>query len=155
MNNDAVMENRILGIDYGTRRIGVAVSDPLGITARGLTVVDNAESAIREIGKIADEYGVGMIVVGMPLNLKGEKGAKAREVEDFAGRLRSELRRTVVCYDERFTTRSAHQSLRDAGIRKSQRRSKERIDMIASALILQNYLDLARSERERKAATEE
>ena len=74
---------RILGIDFGTRRIGIAVSDPLNIIARGLTVVPNSAKAISEIHRIAVEYDVEKIVVGLPLTLKGEKGQKALEVEAF------------------------------------------------------------------------
>jgi putative Holliday junction resolvase len=135
------VEKRILGIDYGSKRIGVAVSDPLNIVARGLGVVRNSAGMYEEIARFADEYDVSTIVVGMPLNLKGGKGIMAGEVEKFMEALRSKLNRKVVQFDERFTTRAAHQSLRDSGIRKKQRQSKERIDEIASALILQHYLD--------------
>ena len=138
---DTVVAKRILGIDYGSKRIGVAVSDPLNVVARGVAVVRNSATMFEEIKRIAEEYDVETIVIGMPLNLKGEKGMMAKEVEEFMDGLRLKLQREVVHVDERFTTRSAHQSLRDMGVRRKQRQSKERIDEIASALILQHYLD--------------
>ena len=135
------MGKRILGIDYGSKRLGIAVSDPLNIVARGLGVVRNSATMFEEIRRFAEEYDVETIVVGMPLNLKGERGIMAGEVGEFMDVLRAKLNREVVPFDERFTTRTAHQSLRDAVVRKKQRQSKERIDEIASALILQHYLD--------------
>ena len=132
---------RILGIDYGTKRIGIAVSDPLNITAQGVKVVLNTLHAIDEICRLAEHYDVETIVVGMPLTLKGTKGAKAEEVEAFIERLHTSTGRTVVSWDERFSTRSAHATLLTMGVKKKDRRSKERIDIMASALILQGYLD--------------
>ena len=135
------MGKRLLGIDYGSKRVGVAVSDPLNIIARGVTVIPNSDSLIAEIRRIAAEFDVGKIVVGMPLNLKGEKGSKAEEVERFIAALEEELRIEVVRQDERFTTLEAHRTLREMNVGKSRRRSRETIDEMASALILQGYLD--------------
>lgn len=132
---------RILGIDYGTKRIGISVSDPLKIIARGLQVVYNTSKAISEIKRLAVEYDVDKIVVGMPFNLKGERGQKAEEVSVFIENLKAEVGIEVVEWDERFTSQDAHQTLRDMGAKKKQRQSKEKIDEIASALILQGYLD--------------
>jgi len=135
---------RILGIDFGTRRIGIAVSDPLGIIARGLTVVRNSPQAVTEIARLAAEYDVEKVVLGLPLTLKGQKGEKAAEVEAFAEALRKVLRVDVVFWDERFSSYTAHETLRTMGVRKKARQSKERIDEMASALILQGYLDRTR-----------
>ena len=138
---------RILGVDYGSKRIGIAVSDPLQVIARGVAVVRNSATMFEQIKRIAEEYDVETIVVGMPINLRGERGMMAKEVEEFMDLLRLKLHREVVQFDERFTTRLAHQSLRDVGVRRKKRQSKERIDEIASALILQHYLDQYRNTR--------
>lgn len=135
------MHKRILGIDYGTKRIGVAVSDPLRIIATGVTVVANTPGAIAEIKRLAAEYDVATIVVGMPFNLKGEKGAKANEVELFIDALAKGTGCEIVAWDERFTSYTAHETLRAMGATRKQRQSKEKIDLMASALILQGYLD--------------
>jgi putative Holliday junction resolvase len=132
---------RILGIDYGSKRIGIAVSDPLGIIAQGISVVANSSIMINDIKKLVHEYGAEMVVVGMPLNLKGEKGIKAEEVEKFITQIEKELQIEVVRFDERFTSKMAHQTLRDMEVKKKKRQDKGTIDKMAAALILQGYLD--------------
>lgn len=135
------MAARILGIDYGSKRIGIAVSDPLNIIARGVTVIPNSPGMIGEIKRIAAELGVVKIVVGIPFNLKGRKDSMASEVEEFIRHLASELGIEIVPEDERFTSRLARQTLLEMNVGKMKRRSKGRIDEMASALILQGYLD--------------
>ncbi|TLY32290.1 MAG: Holliday junction resolvase RuvX [Ignavibacteria bacterium] len=135
------MGKRLLGIDYGSKRVGIAVSDPLNIIARGVTVIPNSEKLIGEIKRIAGEFDIEKIVVGIPLNLKGQKGSKAEEVEEFIRALEAELGIEIVRQDERFTTMEAHRTLRDMNVGKSKRRSRGTIDEMASALILQGYLD--------------
>jgi len=132
---------RVLGIDYGSKRVGIAVSDPLNIIARGVTVLPNSEKLIGEIKRIAGEFEVEKIVVGIPLNLKGQKGSKAEEVEEFIRALEAELGIEIVRQDERFTTQEAHRTLREMNVGKFKRRSRGTIDEMASALILQGYLD--------------
>ena len=135
------MAARILGIDYGTKRIGIAVSDPLNIIARGVTVIPNSPETIEKIKCIADEFGVEKVVVGVPINLKGRSDSMAEEVEEFIRLLGSELRLEIIRQDERFTSRIARQTLVDMNVGKMKRRAKGRIDEMASALILQGYLD--------------
>ena len=135
------MGKRVLGIDYGSKRVGIAVSDPLNIIARGVTVIPNSHQLIGEIRRIALEFDVEKIVVGIPLNLKGQMGSKAEEVEVFIRALEAELGIEIVRQDERFTTLEAHRTLREMNVRKSKRRSRGTIDEMASALILQGYLD--------------
>ena len=135
------MGTRILGIDYGSKRIGIAVSDPLNIIARGVTVLPNTPKMIGEIKRMAEEFGVEKIVVGIPYNLKGRKDSMAEEVEGFIRLLASELKVEIVRQDERFTSRTARQTLLEMNVGKMKRRSKGRIDEMASALILQGYLD--------------
>ena len=132
---------RILGIDYGSKRIGIAVSDPLGIIAQGISVVANSSIMINDIKKLVHEYGAEMVVVGMPLNLKGEKGIKAEEVEKFITQIEKELQIDVIRFDERLTSKMAHQTLRDMEVKKKKRQDKGTIDKMAAALILQGYLD--------------
>ncbi len=132
---------RILGIDYGSKRIGIAVSDPLGIIAQGISVVANSSTVVNDIKKLVHEYGAEMVVVGMPLNLKGEKGIKAEEVEKFITQIEKELQIEVIRFDERFTSKMAHQTLREMEVKKKKRQEKGNIDKMAAALILQGYLD--------------
>ncbi len=136
-----LQSNRILGIDHGSVRIGIAISDPLGILARGISVIQNSSNAFNEIKEIIEQYHPVKIVIGIPLNLKGEKGKKAEEVEIFIKELEYRFHIEIIRLDERFTSKIAHQSLQELGVKKMQRREKERIDMMAAALILQAYLD--------------
>lgn len=130
-----------MGIDYGSVRVGVAISDPLRIIAQGIAVLKNSTKLFDEIRTIAREYDVETIVVGMPFTVRGERGEKAAEVGQFITRLRDELSLEVVECDERYTSRMAHETLHTMGVPKKKRRSKERIDAMASALILQEYLN--------------
>jgi putative Holliday junction resolvase len=133
--------SRILAIDYGTRRIGIAVSDPLQIIARGVTTIDHTAKAVERICAFVREFEAGIIVVGMPLTLRGEKGRSATDAEAFAGQLKEAAGVDVVFWDERFSSQTAHETLLKMGVGKKARRSKERIDEMAAAIILQGYLD--------------
>jgi putative holliday junction resolvase len=134
---------RILGIDYGSRRVGIAVSDPLGIIATGVDTIPNDPRLLDRIRQFVAKYDARMIVVGAPLNLKGETAAAGSAASEFADRLAKELGVPVERVDERFTSVRAHQTLLEMGVRKKERQSKERIDAMAAALILQSYLDSA------------
>jgi putative Holliday junction resolvase len=135
------IKKRILGVDYGSKRIGIAISDPLNIIARGLKVLSNSPHALTEIKCLALEYEVELIVVGMPLNLKGERGQKGDEVTLFVNEIKNATGLEIVEWDERFSSHTAHQTLREMGVKKRQRQSKEKIDEMAAAIILQGYLD--------------
>jgi putative Holliday junction resolvase len=136
------MDKRILGIDFGNVRIGVAVSDPLRIIAQTVGTFQNNATILDELERLAKEYDVGLVVVGMPYTLKGEKGTKAEEVDAFINALKQKLAVEVVSLDERFTSRIAQQTLIQMGTTKKQRRTnKGRVDAMASALILQSFLD--------------
>ena len=121
--------------------MGIAVSDPLNIIAQGVKVIEHSSQTIREIKQTTEEFDIDTIVVGMPLNLKGEKGIKALEVEGFITNLKEELGLEIIGFDERFTTHTAQQTLRVMGVKKKKRKNKETIDQMAAALILQGYLD--------------
>lgn len=132
---------RILGIDYGARRIGIAVSDPSKIIAQGITVVENSPQMYNHLRQLINEYNIEKIVIGMPLNLKGEKGNQAGKVEQFIAQLKDNFGLEVIKIDERFTSRIAQQTIRSLGVSKKSRQIKGKVDQIAAALILQDYLD--------------
>lgn len=132
---------RILGIDYGTKRIGIAISDPLNIIARSIGTVQNDKTVVSKIAHTVQQYNAQLIVIGMPFTLRGEKSSKAREVEEFIQILKEKLDIGITTIDERFTSSVAQQTLLMMGTTKKQRRQKGRIDEMAAALILQSYLD--------------
>lgn len=134
-------EGRIIGIDYGEKRIGVAVSDPLRIIAQGLPTIENRSlrASVRQICNILDAYQVAMIVIGLPLTLKGEVSAMAARSQRFGEMLQSTAEVPVTHVDERFTSVVAERTLRDLG--KSPSRNRAKVDEVAATLILQNYLD--------------
>lgn len=135
---------RVMGIDLGDKRIGLALSDPMGWTAQGLAVITGGggtKSDIRKIGEIAAEHGVEKVVVGLPLNMDGSPGPRAEKARDFAGRLAGALGLPVELWDERLTTAEAERLLIGADVRRARRRQV--IDKMAAVLILQNYLDAA------------
>ncbi|MEW5797442.1 MAG: Holliday junction resolvase RuvX [Bacteroidota bacterium] len=138
MNDDF---SRILGVDYGSVRIGLALSDPLRIIAQGLKTIQNTTHAWKEIAAIVEEHNVSCIVVGKPLNLSGTDSAKSAEVDEFVKKLRQETAADIVMVDERFTSVMAQKSIIQMGARKKQRQNKGKIDEVASAILLQGYLD--------------
>jgi len=140
-NNGTQVQGRILGLDYGEKRIGIAVSDPLNIIARSLGVIPNDADAIKTVGNYVRQYAVSLIVIGMPYTLKGETSRKGNEVLVFARTLQEAVGVKVEMVDERFTSRIARQTMLMMGTTKKQRRQKHRVDEMASALILQSYLD--------------
>ncbi|MBM4448205.1 MAG: Holliday junction resolvase RuvX [Chloroflexi bacterium] len=127
-----------MGLDIGDRRIGVAMSDPQGILASPLTIINRADepSDINAILAIVDQNQVGAVVVGLPLSLNGSLGPQAEKVQDFAHQLRRHTEVTVEFRDERLTTASAQRLMKMTG---KDRRSRD--DAMAAALILQGYLD--------------
>lgn len=137
---------RILGIDYGSKRIGVAVSDPLGMIAQGVTVInraDNLEQDFLELEKIIQQYdGVEQIVVGLPKALSGEIGIAAQKVLDFVEKLKTKFNQEIITWDERLTTAGVEKVLIEAGLSRQKRRKV--IDKSAATYMLQGYLDSKR-----------
>ena len=132
---------RILAIDYGTRRTGIAVSDPLRIIAGGLTTVDTRqlESFLRDYFA-ANEVDV--IVLGKPVRMNGEPSDTWRFIEPLAARLRrSYPDKEVTFWDERFTSVMAHRAMLESGIGRMARRDKALVDKISATIILQSYMD--------------
>ena len=136
---------RILGIDYGSRRLGLALSDPLGITAQPLDTLERRSLAqdLARLSGIAAEREVTLVVIGLPTNLDGSPGALWEEAEGFRVRLEKELDLPVEGRDERLTTAEAERLLVEADL--SRRRRRQVIDKMAATLILQSYLDARRS----------
>mgnify|MGYP000900619776 CR=1 FL=1 len=132
---------RVMGLDVGENTIGVAVSDPLGITAQGVTVIRRRgiKSDLAEIGKLAREYEVSKFVVGMPRRTDGSFGPEAEKVRAFGRKLEGELRLPVEYWDERFSTAAAERILLEGDV--SRARRKQVIDKLAAVVILQAYLD--------------
>jgi putative holliday junction resolvase len=132
---------RILAIDFGTKRIGLAISDPLNIIARGVATINRRNQAmdIEDIKKVVDAEGVTRIVVGLPLNMDGSKGPMGEEAERFAYLLRANILDSVVLWDERLSSVQAERVLIAANHRRERR--KKEIDRLAAELILQSYLD--------------
>ena len=133
--------DRIIGIDYGRARVGVAVSDPLGIFASPLETVPSAK-IIEYLQKYASAETVVKFVVGYPLNLNGAPAQAAADVDAFLKQLQKAFPETPVALeDERFTSVLAHRAMIDGGMKKSERRDKNSVDKISAAIILQSYLD--------------
>ena len=133
--------NRTIGIDYGRARVGIAVSDPLGIFASPLETVPAAK-IIDYLQTYAVSETVERFVVGWPMNLNGQPAEAAADVEAFLKRLRKAFPQVPVeLEDERFTSVLAHRAMIDGGMKKSDRRDKKSVDRISAAIILQSWLD--------------
>ena len=133
--------SRILGLDYGERRIGLALSDPLEIIAKPLTVIDRQKTAdhISKISEIISERKVTSIVVGLPLTLKGQYSKQTEIVLDFIEQLRADLNIPILTIDERLSSIAAKKSLQEQSVKTGH--EKGRVDETAAAIFLQEYLD--------------
>ncbi|MBO8125849.1 MAG: Holliday junction resolvase RuvX [Firmicutes bacterium] len=132
---------RIMALDVGTKRIGVAITDPLGMLAQPLTVVQRKsdEAAIEEILKLIAEKGVGEVVVGLPRRTDGSEGPEAAAVRQFAAKLQERCNAPLAWYDERLTTALAQNVLLEADLSRAKR--KKVVDQVAASVILQGYLE--------------
>ena len=133
--------SRVLGVDYGSKRVGLALSDPLGLTAHPLIVVSRS-AAVDEVRNLVKEHDIGTIVVGLPSGLSGGEGTSASEARKLADELGTSTGVHVVLMDERFTSRMAEGKLVETGMKRRKRR--ETVDKVAAAIILQDYLDRKR-----------
>ena len=134
------MLKRIVALDVGDRRIGIAVSDPLGYTAQPIETYTRMGYGpdTRHIKQIADQYDTDQILCGLPRNMDGTEGFQTQKVRDFAAKL-EEIGLQIVFYDERMTTVLAEDALLEADMRRADR--KKKVDMVAAVVILQSYLD--------------
>ncbi len=132
---------RILGVDYGEKRVGLAISDPTGIFAQPLEVTSGEDkgAAAARIGQVCSEKGVTRIVVGLPRNMDNTLGAKAEEALSFKALIEEKTGLEVVTWDERLSTVRAERVLRET--KWSREKRKRKVDMVAAQVILQGYLD--------------
>lgn len=135
---------RIMGLDFGSKTTGVAISDPLGITAQGIETIQRPQEnklrrTLARIEELVKEYQVTKIVLGFPKNMNNTIGERAEKSLEFKDMLERRTGLPVVMWDERLTTVSAERTLMESGVRRENR--KEYVDMIAAVYILQGYLD--------------
>jgi putative Holliday junction resolvase len=133
---DSMHRHRALGLDLGSKRIGVALSS--GSVATPLEVIERGREVAR-VNELIEEYGITVVVVGLPYSLDGSRGPAARAIEDEVERLRGQLEVPIELWDERFTTVTAHQSLMEQKMKADARRRV--VDKIAAAVLLQSWLD--------------
>jgi putative holliday junction resolvase len=132
---------RILALDLGRKRIGVAVSDPLGLTAQGLPNIDrkNKRADLEAVAKLAADWGASTILMGNPLNMSGSEGSQSAWVQEFSEALRLHTGLPVKLWDERLTTVEAARVLRESGIGIEKRAAA--VDRLSAVVLLQSYLD--------------
>jgi len=135
------LRKRILGLDVGSRRIGIAVSDPLGLTSQGLPTLQrqNKRLDFQALGDVIREYEISQIVVGFPLRMSGEEGVQAEKMQRFAEELRERFGLPVHLWDERLTSAQANRLLRETEM--SIRRRGQVVDQMAAVLILQSWME--------------
>jgi len=135
-----------MGLDVGEARIGVALSDPLGLTAQPLLVLEREteEVDLRRLGELVEAHGVGAVVVGMPISLSGAKGPAQQRMEEFVEALADALPVRVATWDERLSTVEARRRMQIAG--EDERSQRGVVDKVAASIILQGYLDAHRNE---------
>ena len=141
------MKGRILGLDYGSKTVGVAVSDPLGITAQGVeTIRRERETKLRRtlarIDELIREYNVEKIVLGMPLRMDGSPGERAQKTQEFGEALKARTKLPVELWDERLTTVAADRALEEGGVSAAGR--KQVVDTVAAVFILESYMQAHR-----------
>ena len=149
-SDNAVCSGRVLAIDYGSVRIGLAVSDALGLTAQGLPTLERTSKRadLSRIAELAADYSVATVIVGNPMDQRGQETEMSRRAARFAEELRASLNVPVILWDERLTSLEADRALTESGARRSLRRRLR--DRMAAQILLQSYLD--RQAHERTAA---
>jgi putative Holliday junction resolvase len=132
---------RVMGIDYGDARIGIAVSDAMGWTAQGVETIHrkNEEADLNRISELIRQYDVGTLVLGFPKNMNGTIGPRGELSQQFAELLKEKFGLPVILWDERLSTMAAERMLLSADV--SRKKRKQVVDKMAAAIILQNYLD--------------
>lgn len=135
------MEPRILGLDYGTKRVGLAIADPLRLFAQPLGTF-SPEEALAQVDLVAQRDGLAVIVAGWPLELDGTEGRATQRVQQYLNRIAKRWPAVeLVKWDERFSSEQARALIRQAGPKRKFRKQKGRLDVAAAALLLQQYLD--------------
>jgi putative Holliday junction resolvase len=141
VSSNSAHSRRILGLDVGARRIGVAISDPLGITAQGIDTLHrkNKKYDLQHLNRVIREFEVQEIVVGLPLRMSGAEGIQAGKIQEFAEELRKRFKLPVHLWDERLTSAEANRLLRKTDL-SIEKRGKA-VDRMAAILILQGWMD--------------
>ena len=140
---------RIMGLDFGSKTVGVAISDSLLVTAQGIEIIRRKEEnklrrTLARIEELIVEYDISEIVLGLPKNMNGTEGIRAELTNEFKEKLERRTGLPVTLWDERLTTVAADKTMRESGVRRENR--KDYVDMIAAVLILQGYLDRKKNE---------
>ena len=151
---EAANPPRYLALDVGSKRIGVAVSDELGLTAQPVLTLErrrNTREDLRSLARLARRFGVAGIVVGNPLHLSGEESPRSTRTQAFAAQLGELTGLPTILWDERLTTQEAHRILYEAG--KTRQEHQRVVDQVAATLILQSFLDERRSRQDSEEAT--
>ena len=130
-----------LGLDFGERRIGVAVSDSLGMIASPVTAIPVGKGSIVELQRLIEQYDVVLLVAGLPRGLSGREGPQAVRVREQAEAMAQQADLPLEYWDERLTTTMANRSLKESGF--TEKESRQRVDAVAASLMLQSYLDAA------------
>ena len=144
---------RIMGLDFGSKTLGVAISDPLLITAQGIEIIRRqSENKLRQtvarVEALIEEYGVTKIVLGLPKNMNNSEGERVEKTKEFSEMLERRTGLEVVFWDERLTTVAADRAMIETGIRREERR--QYVDEVAATLILQGYLDYLSNQRNKE-----
>ena len=149
-----IVISRILAIDFGTKRMGLAVSDALGLTAQGLPTLERTRIAddLERLRSLVEEYSVEKVLVGNPIGHSGGKTTMSQQVAEFVEKLRRCLPCPVELRDERLTSVAANRTLREAGLSIGKR--QRAVDRVAAVLLLQSYLDSLANERSRESKAE-
>ena len=134
-------KNRILGLDYGEKRIGVAISDPLRITAQPVKTIQYQSENIlwSEVDRLFQEFHIELVVLGLPLHMNGSSGLGVRKVKIFAQKINDLYKVKINYWDERLTSSAAKKTIQEMG--KQPSRNKDKVDMLAAVLILQDFMD--------------
>ena len=130
---------RILGIDWGEKRIGLAISDENNIVALALDTIENKKASLDKIKKIINENDIGIVVIGLPLSMKGSITKKAKEVLRFAQKLKKTLNKPIYLWDERLSSKEVEKLLISANIKREKRKKIK--DKLSAVLILQSFLE--------------
>lgn len=138
---------RMLGLDLGERRIGVAISDEMGLIASPLTMIPRNGPVASDVRRLIAQYGIVRLIVGLPVSLSGREGPQAVSIRTYAESIRAEIDVPLDYWDERMTTSIAEQHLIASGVRRDKR--KQQVDAVAAAVMLQGYLDRERFRAER------
>ncbi len=143
MSESSGRPGRALGLDIGGRRVGVAISDELGLIASPLVTIDLDREGLEGLVALIKRYAPSVIVVGLPVTMRGQEGTQAAETRRFVESLRPHVQCPIVFWDERLTSSAAERLLTEAGVRRGRRR--QLVDAVAAALMLQSYLDAQRA----------